>query len=93
MDPGHQIDVNSVRDLGKWYGNCLVGLHGSQLELRKKEQLLERQSEHLCASQRVIEEQEEVLAEAAKELEVTELENSRLRQSVEKMQEESDCTR
>ncbi|KAL0965143.1 hypothetical protein UPYG_G00277360, partial [Umbra pygmaea] len=63
----------------------------SEVELRKKEQLLERQSEKLSASQRVIEEQEEELAEVAKELEVTERENSRLRQSMEKMLEETDC--
>lgn len=63
-----------------------------QVELRRKEQLLERQSEKLSASQRVIEEQEEELAEVSKELEVTERENSRLRHSMEKMLEETDCT-
>ncbi|XP_010903224.2 outer dense fiber protein 2 isoform X3 [Esox lucius] len=63
----------------------------SEVELRKKEQQLERQSEKLSVSQRVIEEQEEELAEVAKELEVTERENSRLRQSMEKMLEETDC--
>ncbi|KAJ7988218.1 hypothetical protein DPEC_G00321320 [Dallia pectoralis] len=65
----------------------------SEVELRKKEQLLERQSEKLSVSQRVIEEQEEELAGVAKELEVTERENSRLRQSMEKMLEETDCSR
>ncbi|XP_031664823.1 outer dense fiber protein 2 isoform X1 [Oncorhynchus kisutch] len=64
----------------------------SEVELRRKEQLLERQSEKLNASQRVIEEQEEELAEVSKELEVTERENSRLRHSMEKMLEETDCT-
>ncbi|KAK6304978.1 hypothetical protein J4Q44_G00237580 [Coregonus suidteri] len=64
----------------------------SEVELRRKEQLLERQSEKLSASRRVIEEQEEELAEVAKELEVTERENSRLRHSMEKMLEETDCT-
>uniref|UniRef100_A0A674E3K4 Outer dense fiber protein 2 n=1 Tax=Salmo trutta TaxID=8032 RepID=A0A674E3K4_SALTR len=64
----------------------------SEVELRRKEQLLERQSEKLSASQRVIEEQEEELAEVSKELEVTERENSRLRHSMEKMLEETDCT-
>lgn len=65
----------------------------SQVELRRKEQLLERQSERLSASQRVIAEQEEELAEVSKELEVTERENSRLRESMEKMLEESDFNR
>ncbi|XP_041753529.1 outer dense fiber protein 2 isoform X4 [Coregonus clupeaformis] len=64
----------------------------TEVELRRKEQLLERQSEKLSTSQRVIEEQEEELAEVANELEVTERENSRLRHSMEKMLEETDCT-
>uniref|UniRef100_A0A3Q3JZE5 Outer dense fiber protein 2 n=1 Tax=Monopterus albus TaxID=43700 RepID=A0A3Q3JZE5_MONAL len=62
----------------------------NEVELRKKEQLLERQSEQLSVSQRVITEQEEELAEVTKELEETERENSRLRQSMEKMLGESD---
>lgn len=64
-----------------------------QVELRKKEQLLERQSERLSASQRVIAEQEEELAEVARELEATEQENSRLRESMEKMLEGNDFGR
>nr|XP_029503820.1 outer dense fiber protein 2-like isoform X1 [Oncorhynchus nerka] len=64
----------------------------TEVELRRKEQLLERQSEKLSASQQVIEEQEEELAEVCNELEVTERENSRLRHSMEKMLDESDCT-
>ncbi|XP_056302664.1 outer dense fiber protein 2 isoform X1 [Danio aesculapii] len=64
-----------------------------QVELRKKEQLLERQSERLSASQRVIAEQEEELAEVARELEATEQENSRLRESMEKMLAENDFGR
>uniref|UniRef100_A0A4W5RLF2 Outer dense fiber protein 2 n=1 Tax=Hucho hucho TaxID=62062 RepID=A0A4W5RLF2_9TELE len=64
----------------------------TEVELRRKEQLLERQSEKLSASQRVIEEQDEELAEVANELEVTERENSRLHHSMEKMLDESDCT-
>nr|XP_046223982.1 outer dense fiber protein 2-like [Oncorhynchus gorbuscha] len=64
----------------------------TEVELRKKEQLLVRQSEKLSASQQVIEEQEEELAEVCNELEVTERENSRLRHSMEKMLDESDCT-
>ena len=65
----------------------------TQVELRRKEQLFDRQSERLTASHRVIAEQEEELAEVSKELEVTERENSRLRESMEKMLEESDFTR
>uniref|UniRef100_A0A672S1L8 Outer dense fiber protein 2 n=1 Tax=Sinocyclocheilus grahami TaxID=75366 RepID=A0A672S1L8_SINGR len=59
----------------------------------KNEQLLERQSERLSASQRVIAEQEEELAEVARELEATEQENSRLRESMEKMLEGNDFGR
>ncbi|XP_071390784.1 outer dense fiber protein 2-like [Centroberyx affinis] len=65
----------------------------SEVELRRKEQLLERRSEQLSVSQRVIAEQEEELAEVTKELEVTERENTRLRQSMEKMLEETDYSR
>ncbi|XP_028829232.1 outer dense fiber protein 2 isoform X2 [Denticeps clupeoides] len=65
----------------------------SEVEMRKKEQMLERQSERLSASQRVIAEQEEELAEVTKELEVTEMENSRLRESMEKILGESDFSR
>ncbi|XP_037341328.2 outer dense fiber protein 2 isoform X2 [Pungitius pungitius] len=65
----------------------------NEVELRKKEQLLERQSERLSVSQRVIADQEEELAEVAKELEETERENTHLRQSMEKMLEETDHIR
>ncbi|KAA0719869.1 Outer dense fiber protein 2 84 kDa outer dense fiber protein [Triplophysa tibetana] len=65
----------------------------NEVELRKKEQLIERQSERLNASQRVIDEQEEELAEVARELEATEEENSRLRESMEKMIVDSDFAR
>uniref|UniRef100_A0A9J7WYG5 Outer dense fiber protein 2 n=1 Tax=Cyprinus carpio carpio TaxID=630221 RepID=A0A9J7WYG5_CYPCA len=65
----------------------------NEVELRKKEQLLSRQSERLSASQRVIAEQEEELAEVAWELEATEQENSRLRESMEKMLEGNDFGR
>ncbi|XP_035810565.2 outer dense fiber protein 2 isoform X4 [Amphiprion ocellaris] len=70
-----------------------VGSLKNEVELRKKEQLLERQSEQLSVSQRVIAEQEEELAEVTKELEETERENTRLRQSMEKMLEETDYNR
>ncbi|XP_047227770.1 outer dense fiber protein 2 isoform X3 [Girardinichthys multiradiatus] len=62
----------------------------TEVELRKKEQLLERQSEQLNVSKRVIAEQEEELAEVTQELQETERQNSRLRQSMEKMLEESE---
>ncbi|XP_041666127.1 outer dense fiber protein 2 isoform X2 [Cheilinus undulatus] len=65
----------------------------NEVELRKKEQLLERQSEQLSASQRVIAQQEEELVEVTKELEESERENTRLRQSMEKMLQESDYSR
>lgn len=63
------------------------------MELRKKEQQLERQSERLSVSQRVIAEQEEELAEVAKELEITERENTLLRESMEKILEENNYGR
>ncbi|XP_034751405.1 outer dense fiber protein 2 isoform X2 [Etheostoma cragini] len=65
----------------------------NEVKLRKKEQLLERQSEQLSVSHRVIVEQEEELAEMTKELKETERENTRLRQSMEKMLEETDYNR
>lgn len=63
------------------------------MKLRKKEQQLERQSERLSVSQRVIAEQEEELAEVAKELEFTERENTLLRESMEKILEENNYGR
>ncbi|XP_061567004.1 outer dense fiber protein 2 isoform X2 [Cololabis saira] len=66
-----------------------IGTLKNEVELRKKEQLLERQTEQLSISQRVIADQEEELAEVAKELEETERENAQLRQSMEKMLENS----
>lgn len=65
----------------------------NEVELRKKEQLLERQSEQLSVSQRVIAEQEEELAVVTQELEQTEQENTRLRHSMEKMLEGTDHNR
>ncbi|KAF5903697.1 outer dense fiber protein 2 isoform X1, partial [Clarias magur] len=65
----------------------------NEVELCKKEQQLERQSERLSASQRVIAEQEEELAEVAKELEITERENTLLRESMEKILEENNYGR
>ncbi|XP_047425692.1 outer dense fiber protein 2 [Mugil cephalus] len=57
----------------------------NEVEMQKKEHILERQSDQLSVSQRVIAEQEEELAEVTKELKETERENTRLRQSMEKM--------
>ncbi|KAF4077516.1 hypothetical protein AMELA_G00209030 [Ameiurus melas] len=65
----------------------------NEVELRKKAQQLERQSERLSVSQRVIAEQEEELAEVAKELEITERENTLLRESMEKILEENNYSR
>ncbi|KAK3555340.1 hypothetical protein QTP86_014935 [Hemibagrus guttatus] len=65
----------------------------NEVELRKKEQQLERQSERLSVSHRVIAEQEEELAEVAKELEITERENTLLRESMEKILEENNYGR
>ncbi|KAF6721696.1 Outer dense fiber protein 2 [Oryzias melastigma] len=62
----------------------------NEVELQKKDHLLERQTERLNVSQRVIAEQEEELAEVAEQLEETEKENTRLRQSMEKMLEETE---
>lgn len=64
-----------------------------QVELRKKEQQLERQCERLSVSQRVIAEREEELAEVAKELEISERENTLLRESMEKILEENSYSR
>uniref|UniRef100_A0A8B9L7G7 Outer dense fiber protein 2 n=1 Tax=Astyanax mexicanus TaxID=7994 RepID=A0A8B9L7G7_ASTMX len=65
----------------------------TEVSTLKNEQLLERQSERLNVSQRVVAEQEEELAEVAKELEITERENTLLRESMEKILEESDYGR
>ncbi|XP_026196052.1 outer dense fiber protein 2 [Anabas testudineus] len=65
----------------------------NEVERQKKEQLLEHQSEQLSVSQRVIAEQEEELAEVTKELKETERENTLLRQSMEKMLEDTDYNR
>ncbi|XP_023816642.1 outer dense fiber protein 2 isoform X1 [Oryzias latipes] len=62
----------------------------NEVELQKKDHLLERQTEQLNVSQRVIAEQEEELAEVTEQLEETEKENTRLRQSMEKMLEETE---
>ncbi|XP_076020095.1 outer dense fiber protein 2 isoform X2 [Genypterus blacodes] len=65
----------------------------NEVELRKKEQLLAHQSEQLNTSQCVIADQEVELAEVTKELEETEHENAKLRQSMEKILWENDCNR
>ncbi|XP_068608775.1 outer dense fiber protein 2 [Brachionichthys hirsutus] len=70
-----------------------VGSLKNEVELRRKEQLLEHRSEQLSVSQRVIAKQEEELAGMTQELEETELENTRLRKSMEKMLEETEFNR
>lgn len=72
---------------------CIYSSALTQVELRKKEQLLECQSEQLTVSQQVIAEQEEELAEVTKELVETEQKDTQLRQSMEKILEETDYIR
>lgn len=55
------------------------------MERQKRKQMLDRHWEQLSASQRLIADQEEELTEVTKELEATEKENTRLRQSMEKI--------
>ncbi|XP_055087505.1 outer dense fiber protein 2 [Periophthalmus magnuspinnatus] len=67
----------------------------NEVELKKKEQQLERESEQLSVTQRVVAEQEEELAVVTKKLQQAEHDNTRLRQSMEKMSvgivREGDC--
>lgn len=62
----------------------------NEVEVKKKEQLFERQSMQLNVSQRIIVEQKQVLAAMTKELQQTEVENAQLRHSMEKMQAGND---
>ncbi|KAI3361913.1 hypothetical protein L3Q82_012183, partial [Scortum barcoo] len=61
-----------------------------EVELQKREQLLERQLEQLSVSQQMIVEQDKELAEVTKEQEETKCNNTQLRQSMEKTLEETD---
>uniref|UniRef100_A0A672YFL6 Outer dense fiber protein 2 n=1 Tax=Sphaeramia orbicularis TaxID=375764 RepID=A0A672YFL6_9TELE len=96
-EPEHSQSVLRLADLTSEEEE---GLHGriSQYE-RKIDSLLTEVSslknevKQLSVSQRVIAEQEEELAEVTKELEETERENTLLRQSMEKMLEETDYNR
>lgn len=65
----------------------------SQVKLQEKKQLLERQSEHLDACQRLIGVREQQLAEASKELEESRRANTDLRRSLEQMQESAEHDR
>ncbi|XP_059850102.1 outer dense fiber protein 2 isoform X4 [Hypanus sabinus] len=77
--------------------NCLMKQMGSlknEVELRKKNQLLEQQEEELNLSKRLIEEKEEELAEITKELVLTEHKNELLQRNIEMMKEdpENSCS-
>ncbi|KAL2092010.1 hypothetical protein ACEWY4_011808 [Coilia grayii] len=64
-----------------------------KVKLQEKKQLLERQSEHLDACQRLIGVREQQLAEASKELEESRRANTDLRRSLEQMQESAEHDR
>ncbi|XP_053734452.1 outer dense fiber protein 2 isoform X1 [Synchiropus splendidus] len=85
---------NRITDYEKKIDNLMTGVSSlkNEVELRKKVKFLEQQSEQLDVSKRVIFEQEEELSEVTKELKETERENIRLRQTVEKMLQESEYT-
>ncbi|XP_072096443.1 outer dense fiber protein 2 isoform X3 [Mobula birostris] len=77
--------------------NCLMKQMGSlknEVELRKKNQLLEQREEELNLSKRLIEEKEEELAEITKELVLTEHKNELLQRDIEMMKEdpENSCS-
>ncbi|XP_069774933.1 outer dense fiber protein 2-like isoform X2 [Narcine bancroftii] len=77
--------------------NCLmkeVGSLKSEVELRKKNHLLEQREEELNLSKRLIEEKEEELAEVTKELVLTEHRNELLQRNIEMMKEdpENSCS-
>ncbi|XP_072908494.1 outer dense fiber protein 2 isoform X3 [Hemitrygon akajei] len=77
--------------------NCLMKQMGSlknEVELRKKNQLLEQREEELNLSKRLIEEKEEELAEITKELVLTEHKNELLQRNIEMMKEdpENSCS-
>ncbi|KAK6312999.1 hypothetical protein J4Q44_G00163460 [Coregonus suidteri] len=61
-----------------------VGSPKNEVKLRKKERLMEHQSECLSACQRVIDEQEEELLDAAKELDLREREKISIQHSLRK---------
>ncbi|XP_051893106.1 outer dense fiber protein 2 isoform X2 [Pristis pectinata] len=77
--------------------NCLmkqVGSLKSEVELRKKNHLLEQREEELNLSKRLIEEKEEELAEVTKELVLIEHKNELLQRNIEMMKEdpENSCS-
>ncbi|XP_078281903.1 outer dense fiber protein 2 isoform X4 [Rhinoraja longicauda] len=76
--------------------NCLmkqVGSLKSEVELRKKNHLLEQQEEELNLSKQLIEEKEEELAEVTKDLVLTEHKNELLQRSIEMMKEHPENSR
>ncbi|XP_072344924.1 outer dense fiber protein 2 isoform X4 [Scyliorhinus torazame] len=74
---------------------CLMNQVGSlknEIELRKKNHLLEQREEELNVSKRLIEEKEEELAEVTKELVLREHKNELLQRDIEMMKEEPDIS-
>ncbi|XP_038637482.1 outer dense fiber protein 2 isoform X4 [Scyliorhinus canicula] len=75
--------------------DCLMNQVGSlknEIELRKKNHLLEQREEELNVSKRLIEEKEEELAEVTKELVLREHKNELLQRDIEMMKEEPDIS-
>ncbi|XP_041049408.1 outer dense fiber protein 2 isoform X3 [Carcharodon carcharias] len=75
--------------------DCLMNQVGSlknEIELRKKNHLLEQREEELNVSKRLIEEKEEELAEVTKELVLTEHKNELLQRDIEMMKEDPDIS-
>ncbi|XP_067826044.1 outer dense fiber protein 2 isoform X1 [Heptranchias perlo] len=75
--------------------DCLMNQVGSlknEVELRKKNHLLEQREEELNVSKWLIEEKEEELAEVTKELALTEQKNELLQRNIEMMKEDSDVS-
>ncbi|XP_078082353.1 outer dense fiber protein 2 isoform X3 [Mustelus asterias] len=75
--------------------DCLMNQVGSlknEIELRKKNHLLEQREEELNESKRLIEEKEEELAEVTKELVLTEHKNELLQRDIEMMKEDPDIS-
>uniref|UniRef100_UPI00398E3E25 outer dense fiber protein 2 isoform X1 n=2 Tax=Pristiophorus japonicus TaxID=55135 RepID=UPI00398E3E25 len=75
--------------------DCLMNQVGSlknEVELRKKNHLLEQREEELNVSKRLIEEKDEELAEVTKELVLTEHKNELLQRDIEMMKEDPDIS-
>lgn len=82
-DSSRLFTIDLLRNqVNRW---CIYKSVSVQMERQKRKQMLDRHWEQLSASQRLIADQEEELTEVTKELEATEKENTRLRQSMEKI--------